>query len=416
MSTGKGLIKEKSIQIFKEVEPNLPQIWGDPVRIRQVLLNLVSNASKFTNEGSITIKVGYKPFDSATLEPERVEVNVIDTGIGIAEADMSKLFEAFRQVDGSTTRQVGGTGLGLAISRQFIEMHGGQMWVTSQVGKGSIFSFTIPLHPASLERSEMVVSTRNGGSRPLVLAVDDEQGVLDLYSRYLDKGGYAIVGFNNANDLLENLREHHPAAVLLDLNLPGKDGWEAINEMKRADEFKTTPIIICSIEDQRERGRNLGVNAYLIKPIVEEDLIRAIQQVTSGTAQKGAVRKMLIVDSDQEYATGLKQAFEDTGDFNARIVGVGYEGINEMMKHRPDVVILDMELPDMDGYGLLTAIRSQPETKDVQVVIISDREVSDEDLARVDASRTHYLRKSEIGSEQIVNVLSELLSGAQASA
>ncbi len=189
ISTGRGLVKDKPIQILKEMESNLPQVYGDPVRIRQVLLNLVSNASKFTKEGSINIRATRKEYNPETGAPPRVQIDVIDTGIGITPEDMDTLFEPFRQVDGSTTRQVGGTGLGLTISKEFIEMHGGEIWVESEPGKGSVFSFTVPLHPPGEEYARVVLPSELEAGRPVVLAVDDEPGVLDLYARYLEKRG-----------------------------------------------------------------------------------------------------------------------------------------------------------------------------------------------------------------------------------
>ncbi len=411
MATGKGLIKDKPIQIYKEVEINLPQVWGDPVRVRNVLLNLVSNASKFTQEGSITIRAMYKPPDPATGEPDRVQIEVQDTGIGIAQQDMDKLFEAFRQVDGSTTRQAGGTGLGLAISRQFVEMHGGRMWVESQMGVGSTFSFTIPLHPPVLEKTQIVINTVNGGHRPLIMAVDDEPGVLDLYGRYLDKGGYAIVGLSNANELMQNIEQFNPVALLLDLNMPGKDGWEAINELRKNDLTRTLPIVVCSIEDQRERARVAGVNAYLIKPIVEDDLISTLGQVVITTIK---TRDVLIVDPDGEWVKKTQAELEDSGKYSVRVASMGYEGLSAMLKPTPDIVLLELELPDMDGYGMLSAIRTQPETRHIPVLIVASREVSEDELARVDTTLTHYLRKQDLSADRLIEEIGALLDNSSA--
>src|SRR5690606_33352109 len=207
ISTSHGLVKDRPVEIIRDVEDGLPEIYGDPMRVRQVLLNLASNAAKFTQEGSITIRARRKPYNPETGEPPRVQFDVADTGIGISPTDMSKLFQAFSQVDGSTTRQVGGTGLGLTISQEFVEMMGGRIWVESEVGKGSTFSFTVPLYPPGSPESEIVMTSHISEDCPLVLAVDDEPGVLDLYARYLEKGGYGVVGVDSAMGLLDYVRE-----------------------------------------------------------------------------------------------------------------------------------------------------------------------------------------------------------------
>jgi len=414
MATGKGLIKDKPIQIFKEIEPGLPQVWGDPVRVRQVLLNLVSNASKFTNEGNITIRVTRQPEDPATGEPERAQIDVQDTGIGIAPQDMNKLFEAFRQVDGSTTRQAGGTGLGLAISRQFVEMHGGRMWIESEVGVGTTFSFTVLLHPAALEKPQVVINTKNGDNKPLVMAVDDEPGVLELYGRYLEKGGYAIVGLSNANELMHNIQQFNPSALVLDLNMPGKDGWTAIGEIRKNDVTRNLPIIICSIEDQRERARVAGVNAYLIKPIVEDDLLDTLGQVVAAIV--GKTLDVLIVDPDTNWVKQAQTDLEASGLYSVRSAPVGYDALGAMLKPVPDAILLELDLPDMDGYGMLMAMRTQPETKHIPALIVSKRDLSDDELARADPALTQAVSKNNLTANELIAAVQNLLDKTRATA
>lgn len=403
MASGKGLIKDKPLQIFKEVEANLPKVYGDPVRVRGVLLNLVSNASKFTHEGSITIRATHKNYDTETDEPARVQVDVVDTGIGIAPEDFDKLFKAFSQVDGTTTRHAGGTGLGLAISKQFVEMHGGRMWVESQKGVGSTFSFTIPLHPPKQETSDVLFVPQKGDDRPVVLAVDDEPGVLDLYNRYLEKRGYAVVGLNNASDLLNHVREFQPVAILLDLNLPDVDGWSAIDQLKQAEDTRNVPIVICSIEDARQRASDLGVTEYLIKPIIEEDLLEALNRAMGGLGEK--VLSVLIVDGDEQYARTVQETLLVTQRYNASVVGIGLEGLQAIHEQRPDMVIIELDLTDMDGYGLLTSLRTQDETRNLPILILTTRELAGDELERLGVAVTGYLNKSDATQEQILAAL-----------
>ncbi len=407
IATGRGLVKDKPIRIIEDIPADLPKVYGDPMRVRQVLLNLVSNAAKFTHEGSITIRARHLPYNAETGEPPRVQIDVIDTGIGIAQEHLDKLFEPFSQVDGSTTRQAGGTGLGLTISREFVEMHGGRIWVESELGRGSTFSFTIPLHPPGAEASEVVLTSHMEEGRPVVLCVDDEPGVLELYARYLEKEGYAVVGLNNANDLLERTREVRPAAIVLDINLPGKTGWDAISELKQAEDTCRIPIVICSIDDSRERGLRMGVAEYLVKPIIDEDLVGALARVMRGAA--AGLRDVVIIDPDQPFAAALGAALESRYGCRVRTLTSGLEALEAISRERPDVVFMELELPDMDGYGLLVAMRSQETLRDLPVIILTAHELPAEQLERFDGQTTRYLNKRLTEGTRLAEILPSML-------
>jgi signal transduction histidine kinase/CheY-like chemotaxis protein/HAMP domain-containing protein len=412
MATGKGLVKDKSIQLFKELEPDLPQFYGDPVRVRQVLLNLVSNAAKFTQEGSITIHVHKLDANRETGEAACLQFDVKDTGIGIAPKDRGKLFEAFSQVDGSTTRQVGGTGLGLAISRQFIELHGGRIWLESEVGKGSVFSFIIPLHPPSPAGESsatpaMSASTANGHS--IVITVDDEPGVIDLYTRYLEKAGYGVVGLSSGTGLPDYVREHHPVAILLDLNMPGVNGWAALDELKAHEDTRTTPVIVCSIEDQRTRASSLGVREYLIKPILEEDLLAALARAVAGTSKP--LYQVLIIHPDPNRAESIRQVLVEKGGYGVHVVTQGFAGLQALSESHPSAVILDFGLSDMDGYGLLLSMRSQPDIKHIPVLALTNRSLSDSEMGHINPELTRVISSEELDLDDLHEALITVLAG-----
>src|SRR5690606_666947 len=391
ISTGRGLVKDKPGEIIRDVEEGLPEVYGDPMRVRQVLLNLVSNAAKFTNEGSITVRARRRPYSPETGEPPRVQIDVIDTGIGIAREDMHKLFQAFSQVDGSTTRQVGGTGLGLTISRQFVEMMGGRIWVESEVRKGSTFSFTVPIFPPGSPESEIILASEFDDDRPLILAVDDEQGVLELYARYLEKAGYGIVGLNNATDLLEHVREIRPAAIVMDVYLPGKSGWEAIAELKQAEDTADIPIIVSSIEERSPNGYEHLIAGYLVKPVIEDDLLAALSRATSRLV--ASLNDVLILDADRSFAVAAADVLAEAFGCNIRMHNTGLAGLEALHEHHPDLLIVDPDLPDMDGYGLLAALRTQEGYEHLPIVVISRREFDTEDIARLGKAQTRYLPK-----------------------
>ncbi len=443
-NTTDGLLAESEVELIRDYDAeNLPQIWGDSVRVKQVLLNLASNAAKFTRQGSIIIRARYREMDPAVNLPV-VQLDVQDSGIGIDARDMDKLFEAFRQVDGSTTRQVGGTGLGLPIAREFVEMHGGQMWVESEVGSGSVFSFTIPTVPppaeselniddlreeastaeikrdqlppdvqaaiakATREAAQQPDSTGNGPpNKATVLAVDDEQGVLDLYVRFLGKEGYEVIGLPDADHLLHNIEYYKPDVLIMDINLPNKNGWEAIEELNQYDETRNLPVIICSIEDNQPRGQALGVSEYLVKPIIEEDLLHSLKHVIRLQHGPVQIKSILIVDPERTYGEAIAGYLSD---YEVRIVRHGYEALGDIQENHPDLVFMDIELPDMDGFGLLVAMRSHEVSSDLPVIILTSHPREEVQLNRVDGGEVLFIHKSEVVQEGFEDRLNDLIA------
>ncbi len=266
MSTAKGLVKDKpNVELLEDIQENIPIIRADRTRIRQVILNFLSNAAKFTEEGHIKL--------STWTDDEFVYIGVEDTGIGIAEEDQAKVFEEFRQVDGSSTRKAGGTGLGMPISKHFVEMHGGRMWLESERGKGSTFYFCLPLRQKVEIDDPELAAVEIDPERKLVLAVEDEAGVVAMYQRYLEKHDYQVVGVGEGERALPWARELMPRAILLDVELPDKDGWTVLEEMKKARETQQTPIIVCTVVDEEAKALSMGATGYLAKPILEDDLV-----------------------------------------------------------------------------------------------------------------------------------------------
>ncbi len=269
LSTARGLLKDRPIKLISDIPEELPTVWADAQRIRQVLINLVSNAAKFTEEGHIAIR--------ATADEEFVTISVSDTGIGIDPEAQKRLFIPFQQVDASTTRRAEGTGLGLAISRSFIEMHGGEIWVESEPGKGSTFFFTLPVY-ASLRRKEEQKGEIDPDI-PAVLVVDDDEGVITLLRRYLENEGYQVIGVQQSHTAVETARQLAPylSAITLDVVMPNMDGWQILRELKQDKETKDIPVILCSIVEGLEHGLDLGAAACLQKPVTRDEIVEAIR-------------------------------------------------------------------------------------------------------------------------------------------
>ena len=277
VDTTKALIKDRPVTLRTEVPQRLPLVRADAQRVRQVLLNLLSNAAKFTDEGQITLK--------ADVGPEFVTISVSDTGIGIEPDAQERLFIPFQQVDGSTTRRAGGTGLGLAISRSFVEVQGGEIWVESRPGKGSTFSFTLPISQVRHEELSDVRVLESGEKEKLLLAIDDDAAVITLLRRYLENDGYRVIGETealHAEELAESLASDL-TAITLDVVMPHSDGWHLLRALKENPLTRDIPVILCTIVDGLERGLKEGAAACLRKPLTREELLSTLQELERKT-------------------------------------------------------------------------------------------------------------------------------------
>ena len=394
MSTAVGLVKDKPVELRKEIQPNLPIIHADPIRVRQVLLNLVSNAAKFTDQGYIKV---FARLQKGPHGLEEVLIGVEDTGPGISPEDQEKLFKPFSQVDASPTRKTGGTGLGLSISRNLVEMHGGRIWVESEVGKGSTFYFTLPVIQATEIQSE--------DNERIILAIDDDTNVIHLYQRYLTPEGYRVVPLTDPNAAVARARELKPIAILLDIMMPGRDGWQVLQDLKTNEDTKHIPVIIASIVDEREKGFSLGAAEYLIKPILEDDLKRALHTLDPD----GQVREVLVVEDDPSDRYLISRLLEEIGPYTIRTAETGQQALEQIRERRPDAIILDLLLPEMDGFTVLEAVRATPEWQDVPVVIFTAADLSPSELTRLRAASQGLLKKGALGTEELLQHLRQIL-------
>jgi signal transduction histidine kinase/HAMP domain-containing protein len=274
MSSAKALVKDKPIELKSVIPDDLPAVRADVQRLRQVLLNLLSNAAKFTEQGKITV--------GAEASGGFATVSVSDTGIGIAPEAQQRIFLAFQQVDGSTTRRAEGTGLGLAISRSFVELHGGQIWVESTLGQGSTFYFTLPLYePAAKGVCKPEPEQDLDPGRKAVLVVDDDASVITLLTRYLENDGYQVIGVTESLHALETAQRLAPdlAAITLDVLMPEMDGWQVLQALKHDPTTENIPVIVCSIADDLDQGAQLGASDHLHKPVTRDELLHALRQL-----------------------------------------------------------------------------------------------------------------------------------------
>lgn len=272
MSTVVGLVKDKPIKLDRDIAPDLPPMRVDPTKVRQILLNLFSNAAKFTDEGSITIHAGLQDHNGK----KEVLISITDTGTGISKQDQEKLFQPFTQVDPSPTRKTGGSGLGLSICRHLVEMHGGEIGLKSEPGAGSTFYFTLPIpQPKKKQTGEFTT----GYLGPVILSIDDDAPVIGLYQRYLGNHGYKIFPLTDPSRAVEIASKLQPVAITLDIIMPGSNGWDVLQQLKTNTTTSDIPIIICTLLEEQDKGIKLGAADYLMKPVLEEDLINAVKRL-----------------------------------------------------------------------------------------------------------------------------------------
>lgn len=397
LSTMSGLVKDKPINLKREIEPDLPTVRADAIRVRQIMINLLSNAAKFTDEGDIVIGVGIKPAPNGRME---VQVSVTDTGPGISQEDQAKLFQAFSQVDDSPTRKTGGTGLGLSICQHLINMHGGRIWVESEVGKGSTFSFSLPLYHKGPEGQSGV------GGKKLILAIDDDPQVIGLYERYLQPQDYQVIPLTDPARAVERVKQLNPYAITLDIMMPGVDGWQVLEKLKSDPETRNVPVIICSIVEDKDKGYTLGAADYLTKPILEEDLVNALDRLNSD----GSIREVLVIDDDPNDLRLIGKILTDDGRYKPALAEGGKNGWDIISSgNPPHAVILDLFMPDMDGFKILEKLRADEKLRDVPVIVISGMDLSAEQKEELNQFGQRLLSKGSFTEKELLATLQKSL-------
>ena len=399
LSTMSGLIKDKPIQMKRIIEPNLPTVRADPIRIRQVMINLLSNATKFTDEGDIVIQVGLTP---ATNGSNELKISVTDTGPGITKEDQIKLFQAFSQVDDSPTRKAGGTGLGLSICQNIINMHGGRIWVESEVGVGSTFYFTLPLFRK--ENINEHTSSLNGAKT--ILAIDDDLQVIGLYERYLQPQGYQVIPLSDATRAVERVKQVKPFAITLDIMMPGVDGWQILDNLKSDPETRDIPIIVCSIIDDLEKGFNLGATDYLVKPIMEDDIVNALDRLNTD----GSVREVLVIDDDPDDLRLIGKILNDDGRYKAVLAEGGRVGWDIISSgNPPHAIILDLFMPEVDGFKILESLQSSEKLREIPVIVISGLDLSADQKKQLNDFGQRLLSKGSFNEKELLTSIQRSL-------
>jgi signal transduction histidine kinase/CheY-like chemotaxis protein len=371
----------------------LGSVHADQTRFRQVLLNLASNANKFTEGGAITITARPARLDGRDF----ITVAIADTGIGMTGEQMGKLFQEFSQASAATASKYGGTGLGLAISRQFCRMMGGDVTVESTPGEGSTFTVRLPRTvetvkvPDAAAKAEPVpaAAAGAGADEPLILVVDDDATARDLVARHLERAGFAVVAARGGQEGLRLTRELHPDAVTLDIMMPDLDGWTVLAAIKGDPALASIPVVLMSIVEEKHRGYALGAADYLVKPVDRAKLVAAITAICGSSAGR-----VLLVDDDEMVRRGVRAALEP-GGWHVTDAENGRVAMDALAAARPDVIILDLMMPKMDGFEFLEELRAKSEWQDIPVVVITAKELTDAERNRLNGGVERIIAKSD---------------------
>jgi PAS domain S-box-containing protein len=382
-STVAPLIEKNGNTLRLELEPGLGAMRGDLTRVRQILFNLLSNASKFTERGTITL--------TAAADGPALRFTVADTGIGMTPEQLGRLFQAFAQAEAATASKYGGTGLGLAISKMFCEMMGGTISVASVPGAGTTFTVRLP-REVRVDRAEEVPvrPAAPEGRAGTVLVIDDEPSARQLLGRMLQKEGFRVIEAATGDAGIALARAERPDIITLDVLMPGLDGWGVLAALKRDPALAAIPVVMATITDDRQLGFSLGAVDYLSKPIDRAEL-RAILTRHRRGGDDPAAPSVLVIEDDVPTRTLLRHALEKEG-WRVREAGDGRAGLEQVGAEAPALILLDLMMPEMDGFQFLDGLRAQPAPRP-PVVVITAKELTEPDRQRLNGGVRTVVRK-----------------------
>jgi signal transduction histidine kinase/CheY-like chemotaxis protein len=412
VATIRQLASKNGNQVVVECPAEVGAIRADPTRLRQALLNLASNASKFTERGLITVAVRRRPDNDGR---DWITMAVSDTGIGMTAEQMAKLFEEFTQADASTTRKYGGTGLGLAISRRLCRMMGGDITVASTPGQGSTFTIRLPADARIPARPETQPVPRpsfptptpepSGRTSRTVLVIDDDPTVRDLMDRFLVKQGFFVITAASGIEGLRLAREARPAAITLDVMMPDLDGWTVLAALKGDPALAGIPVILVTIVDEKTRGYSLGATDYMVKPIDRERLAGILRSLCGDRPAP----HVLVVDDDPAVRAVVSQTLERAGWSIAEAEN-GQIALKRVAARRPDVIVLDLLMPELNGFEFLAELRRNPAWRSVPVVVLTSMDLSAEDRRILNGSVERILQKGAWERDQLLDEIGRVLA------
>ncbi len=425
------LIKKNKNSLILDCPDDLGLMEADLTKVRQALFNLLSNASKFTENGTITLQVARENLNpnpksseqSSQIEtqssvrpspnggsPQSFIFRVTDTGIGMSQEQATRLFQPFIQADVSTTRKYGGTGLGLTISQKFCVMMGGSIEVSSRPGQGSTFTIKLPARVRQVKADLIDVSVSNpelaSPTIGTVLVIDDDPVVCDLIKRFLEKEGFRVENAASGEEGLRLARQLKPIAITLDVMMPGHDGWDVLTRLKNDPELADIPVIMLTIVDDRNLGFALGANDYLTKPIHRDRLIAVLNKYRKDHTHYS----VLVVEDDPLSRSMMLRMLEREG-WSVEEAENGRVALQRVAESKPELILLDLMMPEVDGFQFVAELRKQEEWRSIPIVVITAKDITIEDGLRLNGYVERVIQKGQYSRDVLLRQVRDLVGG-----
>ena len=396
------LAEKNENAIDVSVGDDVGTMHSDMTKIRQSLFNLLSNACKFTHNGTIRLVASR----DSNADGEWIRFDVADEGIGMTPEQVDKVFDAFTQADASTTRNYGGTGLGLAITRNFCQLMNGEINVESEQGRGSTFTVRLPavaVDDVEVEETPAAIAPAIEGQRR-IMVVDDDPVVRDLLTRLLGRNGYRVDTVSSGEQALERARETRPDAITLDVLMPTMDGWAVLSALKDDPDLAPIPVIMVSIVDDRSIGFSLGASDYLNKPVDGDRLVALLAKYCPEPSR----RRVLVVEDDEATRDVITRSL-DAKIWTVSQAENGLVGLERLAEATPDVILLDLMMPEMDGFEFIAAIRGDDRWRHIPVIVVTAKSLTKADREQLAGSVEQLIEKGDYRLEALLANLGDLI-------
>ena len=389
-----------------QYDEDLGGMVADQTRVRQIILNLLSNACKFTRDGNVRIEATRESMNGL----DWLLLSVSDTGIGMTEEQMARLFKEFSQADPSTTRKYGGTGLGLAISRRLCNHMGGDISVESTTGKGSIFSIRLPVESdvcdeITTRRLQPVPVARAEGDSNTILVIDDDPTVREMMRRYLQQEGFRVVSAADGEEGLRIAARIVPSVITLDVVMPERDGWDVLRSLKSDPRLCAIPVVMLSIIDEKNKGYALGASDYIVKPVNRQQLVSVLEKYRAS----GSASRVLVVEDDPDMRRHLHNMLSEEG-WHVDEAENGRIALNRLSDAQPNLVLLDLMMPEMDGFEFLAELRNNKQRQAIPVVVVTGADLSEADYRHLNGGVEKVLSKSAYSREELFEQVRALVA------
>jgi PAS domain S-box-containing protein len=389
-----------------QYDEDLGSMVADQTRVRQVILNLLSNACKFTRDGNVRIEATRESMNGL----DWLLLSVSDTGIGMTEEQMARLFKEFSQADPSTTRKYGGTGLGLAISRRLCNHMGGDISVESTPGKGSIFSIRLPVESGASDeittrRLQPIPVARAEHDSNTILVIDDDPTVREMMRRYLQQEGFRVVTAVDGEEGLRIAARIVPSVITLDVVMPERDGWDVLRSLKSDPRLSAIPVVMLSIIDEKNKGYALGASDYIVKPVIRQQLVSVLEKYRAS----GSTSRVLVVEDDPDMRRRLHNMLSEEG-WQVDEAENGRIALNRLSDAQPNLILLDLMMPEMDGFEFLAELRNNKQRQAIPVVVVTGADLSEADHRHLNGGVEKVLSKSAYSREELFEEVRALVA------